>query len=262
MPKGRKSDREKALEEHQDRSFRARVADESFRSTKVTNDFETWKSDPSQYDFKGVDTISPEYKQQRARQAVQTAKEKGLVDEFVSAESKDDLPGSDKGATDVRTRGTFEPGEKPKVGIRVDKQSKEEQAETIAHEVGHAIDHGEASAPASSMQGLGLGELDPITVGEQSLDTVGAPAPDDGVGEEVKGISEERRGEITQSNREYRENPTELFADFFGSAITRPRNTKAKASETRERVGEVFEEAGGKDPSKQFADEFFSDDFF
>lgn len=255
-----KSDRVKAQEYHQERSKRARVADESFRSTKVTDDYETWRAAPSQRDFEGVDTVAREYKQDRAQRALDVAKEKGLVMEYVEAESQAELPVSDKDATSERTRGTFEPGEKPQVGVRVDKGDAEQQAETLAHEVGHAVDYGDASVAARSMQGLGF-DLDPVTTSEVALDSVGSPVLESEVAGEVTAVSEERRGEISKANQDYRDEPTELFADFFGSAITRPRNTKAKTPKTRKRVAEVFDEDEGKAQSREFVEEVFPKDF-
>lgn len=255
-----KSDRVKAQEYHQERSQAARVADESFRSTRVTDDYETWRAAPNEYDFEGVDTVAAEYKRRRAHRALGTATEKGLVSEFVEAESAAELPGSDKGATSERTRGTFEPGDEPKVGVRVDRGDQEQQAETLAHEVGHAVDYGDASVAARSMQGLGF-DLDPVTTSEVALDAVGSPVQESEVSQEVTAVSEERRGEISEANRDYRDEPTELFADFFGSAITRPRNTKARAPKTRERVAAVFDEDEGKEQSQEFVEEVFPEDF-
>jgi len=52
-----RSDRQKAFEFHQDRSEVAQRVDGN-RRAKVTDDFEQWSSDPSQFDFPGIDTPS------------------------------------------------------------------------------------------------------------------------------------------------------------------------------------------------------------
>jgi hypothetical protein len=262
-----KDDRTKAQEYHQEeRTKTAQTADESFRSTQITRDYETWKSSPSEYDFPGVDTVATRFKQRRAREALETAKETGIVSEFVEAERQADLPGADKGATSATTRGTFEPGMQ-KIGVRTDKVEGEDRADTLAHEIGHAVDFGDESSSASAMSGLGIfdggDDLEPITVGERTLDTVGAPTPDDDpAAQEMRSISEDRRDEITEFNADYRDDPTELAADFFGSAITRPRNTKAKAPAAAKRAGDILKLDEKKKPSKEFADEFFPDSFF
>lgn len=255
------TDEMKAREYHNGRSPHARVADESFKSTKITENYETWRSAPSQYDFPGVDTVAPEYKERRARKALGKAKKVGLVSEIVEAEKESELPGSDMGSTSATTRGNFDASQK-KIGIRTDKQNTEEQAETLAHEIGHAVDHGEAHASAGTMTGLGLGPLDPVTAGEKALDKVDAPAPDTPVADELKDLTEERRQEITDYSRDYYEQPTELAADFFGAAITEPRNTKARTKESRPAFAEALEESAGKEPTREFADEIFPGGFF
>jgi hypothetical protein len=262
-----KDDRTKALEyQQEERTRKERIADNSFRSTKVTDDYETWRSAPNEYDFQGVDTVSTRIKRQRARDALQTAQDKGLVNEFVEAESKRELPGADKGSVSSRTRGTFEPGLQ-NVGVRTDKGDEEQRTETLAHEVGHAIDFGDSPSSASAMQGLGIfndgGDLEPVTVGERALDTVGSPTPeDDQAAQEMREISRDRRGDFGKYRDDYRDDPTELAADFFGSAITRPRNTKAKAPEATRRAADMFKLDDDKQKSKEFADEFFPDNLF
>jgi len=232
------SDWEKAVEYHNDeRSQKEQVADESFRSTKVTDDYETWRQNPSRWDYEGVDTIPEERKRKRTEQALNTAMDIGLVSGFEEVNSASELPGENKSAT---TRGTFSAGE-DKVGVR-DDLDDEEKTKTLSHEIGHAVDYGAWSSSADGMQGLGFGELTPQVTSENMLG-IGEPEErDDPVFQELSEISEERRGPITPSSQDYRENPKELFADFLGEAIIRPRNTKARVDETPESISEALDE--------------------
>lgn len=254
-------DRTKAMEYHQEeRSRQERVADESFRSTTVTEDYETWRENPSRTDFEGVDTIPKERKRQRAEQALQTAQDIGLVNEFVEPDTTNELPGEDqRGFGSVR--GTFSPGQND-LGVRSDIKG-EQRDETLAHEVGHAVDYGEWNSSAGSMQGLGLGELDPQITSETMLGEIGGPIEDpDETAEELKERSEQRRGPISPGDREYRENPTELFADFVGDAILKPRNTKATSETSREALAETLDDPPDKlGPTKEFFERELPDNF-
>jgi hypothetical protein len=254
-------DRTKAMEYHQEeRSREAQVADESFRSTNVTDDYETWRSAPGRYDFEGVDTIPKERKRQRAEQALQTAQDLDLVNNFVEPDSTSGLPGENqRGFSSVR--GTFSPGQND-LGVRSDIEG-EQREQTLAHEVGHAVDYGEWNSSAETMQGLGLGELSPQITSETMLGEIGGPIEDpDETAEELKERSEQRRGPISPGDREYRENPTELFADFVGDAILKPRNTKATSTESREALAETLADPPEKlGPTKEFFERELPDNF-
>lgn len=244
-------DRTKALEYHtEERSRQARVADESFRSTKVTENYDTWRSAPGRYDYEGVDTIPAERKKQRAEQALQTAQDIGIVNEFVETENPREMPGETRGTE----RGVFSSGEK-KIGVKSNLDEEQRQF-TLAHEVGHAVDHGEWSSAAESMQGLGLGKLEPQVTSERALGQIGGPIEDpDETAEELMERSEEARGPIRPSTREYRESPQELFADFFADAILKPRNTKAQMKESREALAETLNDPIEElEPTKEFID--------
>ena len=232
------SDYEKAVEYHtEERTRKARIADESFRSTEVTDDYQEWRAAPGRRDFEGVDTIPESRKRERTEQALDTAMQIGLVSAFEEVDSARDLPGENKSAT---TRGTFSGGQ-DKIGVREDLDD-EQKTKTLSHEIGHAVDYGAWSGSADAMEGLGLGELVPQVTSENMLG-IGEPEDrDDPVFQELNEISEDRRGPITPSSQEYRENPKELFADFLGEAIIRPRHTKARVDETPESISTVIEE--------------------
>jgi hypothetical protein len=247
-------DRTKAQEYHQEeRTRQARIADESFRSTKVTEDYETWRSAPGRYDFEGIDTIPPERKRQRAEDALGTAQDIGLVNNFVEPDTSSDLPGEGNNGF-ASTRGTFSPGQND-LGVRSDLEG-EQREETLAHEVGHAVDYGEWNSAAAAMQGLGLGELEPQIASERMLGEIGGPIDNpDETAEELKERSEERRGPISPGNKEYRESPQELFADFMGDAILKPRNTKAQMQKSREALAETLNDPIAElEPTKEFID--------
>jgi len=245
------TERERAEERHRARSKKARIADRSFRAVETTTDYGEWRQDPDGKGFEGVDTVAPRFKKARAERALKTAEDVGLVEDVTRAESANELP-ADPSQKNATTRGTFNASTK-ELGVRVDRDDIEEQATTTAHEVGHAVDIGEGTSPAKNLQGLGLGELEPISVGEQALDSVGPQDERSEIGEELVDTSTELRGEINESRQAYREDPVELSADFFGSAITRPRNTKAKTTRTREELSDLLE-GKGKEPSKEFVE--------
>jgi len=252
------SDWEKAVEYHQEeRTQKARTADESFRSTNVTEDYETWRSNPRRWDFEDVDTIPEDRKRSRTEQALETAMDVGLVSEYEEVDSARELPGENKSAT---TRGTFSGGE-DKIGVRAD-LDEDQKTKTLSHEIGHAVDYGAWSGSADGMQGLGLGELVPQVTSENMLG-IGEPEDrDDPVFEELKDVSEERRGPITSSSKEYRENPKELFADFLGEAIIRPRNTKARVDETPDSISEALQEGPRElEVTQEFFEEELPDSF-
>lgn len=241
----------KALEYHQEeRSRQARTADESFRSTQVTDDFETWRQNPGRWDFEGVDTIPKERKKQRAENALQRAQDLGLVSEFREG-SVSDFPEGTKGTE----RGVFSSGDDV-IAVK-DRLDEEQRQFTLAHEVGHAVDFGEWNTGAEAMQGLGLGELDPMLTSERMTGEVGGPVDDpDGPTEELVERSEDARGPISPTNREYRESPKELFADFFAQAVLQPRNTKAKTEESRAALAETLHDPIEElEPTKEFLEE-------
>jgi len=250
-------DRTKALEYHQEeRTKEARTADESFRSTKVTEDYETWRQNPGRWDFEGVDTIPAERKRQRAEQALDTAMEAGLVSEFREGPVSD-FPDQSKGTE----RGVFSAGEDI-VAVK-DRLDEEQRQFTLAHEVGHAVDYGEWNSSAEAMQGLGLGELDPQVTSEQMTGEIGGPIDDpDEATEELREVSEEARGPISPGNKEYRESPKELFADFFAEAVLKPRNTKAQTEKSREALAETFEDPIEElEPAKEVIESELPDNF-
>jgi hypothetical protein len=255
-------ERERARQYHeQERSKKERIVDESFRSTQVTDDYQEWRSAPGQKDFEGVDTIPESRKRQRAEQALETAQDIGLVNEFVEPESTSELPGENPGSGFTTLRGTFNPG-RDNLGVKSTVEG-EQREETLAHEVGHAVDYGEWNSSAEAMQGLGLGDLEGQTASERMLGVVGGPInnPDE-TAQEMKERSEQRRGEISDGSREYRESPTELFADFIGDAILKPRNTKAQMKQSRDALADTLDDPIKElEPTKEFIDRELPDDF-
>lgn len=251
------SDRARARAYHEEeRTQQARVADESFRSTQVTEDYETWRQNPGRWDFAGVDTIPEERKKQRAERALETAQNLGLVEEVVEASSSRGLPGS----ASATTRGNFQ-GATKELGLKTSLDDDQRQ-ETLAHEIGHAVDYGDNPISAGGMQDSGLAkniddDLEPVLTSERMTGEFDGPieSPNQSA-EELRSVSEDTRGEFDFGESEYRDSPKELFADFLGSAILRPRNTKAKTEDSRQTLAETMLNPPERlEPTKEFLEE-------
>jgi predicted flap endonuclease-1-like 5' DNA nuclease len=189
-------DRQEAIEAHAERSEEARQADESFNAP-IMLDEETWARNKDEYDYPGVDTIPRSRKLERARDVAARAKEAGFLDSIQA----------DTDATDDwRARGKHSFG---KIGVDTSFRQAED---TLAHEIGHAIDAG-ADRP-SGADARGEVEGDSIFDDEQVL-------------EQARSISEQRRGR--ELDTDYLESQNEVFADLAAEAIINPRRAKKEA---------------------------------
>lgn len=254
-------DREKARQYHeQERSKKERIADESFRSTEVTDDYQEWRSAPGRKDFEGVDTIPPERKKQRAESALETAQDVGIVENFVEADSTEGLPGEGGNSGFSVLKGSHD-STTSSVGVRADLEGEDRQS-TLAHEVGHAVDHGDNIGSAGSMKGL-VSDLEPMITSERMTGAFEGPIDDQNEATtEMIEASERQRGEIEGGDRSYREEPTELFADFFAEAVLRPRNAKAQTEESREALSETLADPPEElEPTREFFEEELPDNF-
>ena len=256
------SDKQRAEEYHRERSKRSRIADESFRAVTVTDDYERWRQNPDEIDFEGVDTIPPSRKRQRAESALQTAQDVGLVNEFVEAESTRELPGTSR----TGERGAFQ-GATKELGVKTTIGEGERQ-ETLAHEVGHSVDYGDYPLSAAGFMDTGLAndiedDVTPQIASERMTGEIQGPLDEPNpAAQELRDVSQEARWDFDEGEDEYRDSPEELFADFMGSAIIRPRNTKAKTKEARKSLADTFNEPVEEfGPSKEFIEKELSDDF-
>jgi predicted flap endonuclease-1-like 5' DNA nuclease len=189
-------DRQEAIAEHAERTEEARQADESFNAP-IMLDEETWARNKDEYDYPGVDTIPRSRKLERARDVAARAKEAGFLSSIQA----------DTDATeDFRARGKFSFG---KIGVDTSFRQAED---TLAHELGHAIDAGTGRPSGADARG----EVD----GESIFD-------DEDVLEQAQTVSEQRRGRELDSD--YLESQNEVFADLAAEAIVNPRRAKKEA---------------------------------
>lgn len=189
-------DRQEAISEHAERSEEARLADESFNAPLMLDE-ETWARNPGKYDYPGVDTIPRSRKLDRAREVAAKTKEAGFLSEIQA----------DTDATDDwRARGKFSFG---KIGVDTSFRQAED---TLAHEIGHAIDKGTGRPSGADARG----EVE----GESIFD-------DDAVLEQARTVSERRRGR--ELDTDYLESQNEIFADLVAEATINPRRAKKQA---------------------------------
>ena len=201
-------DRQEAIAEHAERTEEARQADESFNAP-IMLDEETWARNKDEYDYPGVDTIPRSRKLERARDVAARAKEAGFLSSIQA----------DTDATeDYRARGKFSFG---KIGVDTSFRQAED---TLAHELGHAIDAGTDRPSGADARG--------DVEGDSIFD-------DDEVLAQAQSISEQRRGR--ELDTDYLESQNEVFADLAAEAIINPRRAKKEAPDAvralNERVG-------------------------
>lgn len=201
-------DKQEAIAEHAERSEEARQADESFNAP-IMLDEETWARNKDEYDYPGVDTIPRSRKLERARDVAARAKEAGFLSSIQA----------DTDATeDFRARGKFSFG---KIGVDTSFRQTED---TLAHELGHAIDAG--TDRPSGADARGDVEGDSIFDDEEVL-------------EQAQTVSEQRRGRELDSD--YLESQNEVFADLVAETIINPRRAKKEAPDAvralNDRVG-------------------------
>lgn len=189
-------DRQEAIAKHADRTEEARQSDESFNAP-IMLDVDTWARNKDKYDYPGVDTIPRSRKLERTRDVAARAKEAGFLNSIQA----------DTDATDDwRARGKFSFG-----NIGVDTSFRQAE-DTLAHELGHAIDAGTGRPSGADARG----EVD----GESIFD-------DEEVLEQARTVSEQRRGR--KLNTDYLESQNEIFADLVAEATINPRRAKKEA---------------------------------
>lgn len=189
-------DRQEAIGEHAERTEEARTADESFNAPLML-DVSTWESHKGEYDYPGVDTIPRSRKLERARDLAARTKEAGFLSEIQA----------DTDATDdYRARGQYSFG---KIGVDTSFRQAED---TLAHELGHAVDKGTGRPSGADARGE--------VGGENIFD-------DETVLEQARAVSERRRGR--ELDTDYLKSQNEVFADFVAEATINPRRAKKKA---------------------------------
>lgn len=209
---------------HSARSRKARIADESFRAVDTWESYpkervvREWYAGPNRMDLAGVDTVATRHKEARAERVLEAFERGGLISGVIET----DLPGAEMGR--------FVPeGEEQVEGrkeVQLDRASGAGDSSILAHELGHALDY----ELGGSFGGFGI-----------SADTI----EDEDFAEDVKGASVERRGSFNEGN-EYRNTPTEQFADWFERFVRTPRYTKAKHGSPVETIEEAAREKAGE----------------
>jgi len=189
-------DRQEAISEHAERSEESRRADESFNAP-VMLDEETWARNKEQYDYPGVDTIPRSRKADRAREEAAKAKEAGFLS---------NIQADTEATSDWRARGQYSYG-----GIEVDTSFRRSE-DTLAHELGHAVDDGLDRPSGTDARGNDAGS---------------GIFADPEVEQEAKELSAKRRGR--ELDTEYLESQNEVFADLYAEATLNPRRAKKEA---------------------------------
>lgn len=200
-------DRQEAIEEHAERTEEARRADESFNAP-IMLDEETWARNKDEYDYPGVDTIPRSRKLNRARDKAAKAKEAGFIK---------NIQANTEATSDWRARGEYSFG-----GIEIDTSFRQSE-DTLAHEIGHAVDEGTDRPSGVDARGndQGPGIFDDPEVFEQA-----------------KTISSQRRGRGLDTD--YLESENEVFADLFAEATINPRRAKKEAPDAFNALNEAI----------------------
>jgi predicted flap endonuclease-1-like 5' DNA nuclease len=190
-------DRQEAIKEHAERTEESRRADESFNAPLMLDE-DTWERNKSEYDYPGVDTIPRSRKLERAKEQTAVAREMGALTK---------LKADDRDATEKdRARGQFS----SVTGIGIDTSFRKSE-NTLAHELGHAIDEEFDRPSGEKPRG---GEVPGIFDDEDVL-------------EQAEALSAQNRG--TELEGDYLESKNEVFADLFAEATINPRRTKREA---------------------------------
>jgi len=189
-------DRQEAIGEHAERTEEARQADESFNAP-IMLDEDTWARNKNEYDYPGVDTIPRSRKLERVRDEAAKAKERGFLDR---------IEADTEATNDWRARGQYSLGS---VGVDTSFRQSED---TLAHEIGHAVDAGLDRPSGVDNRGNERGE---------------SIFDDPSVEKQAKELSAESRGKELDSD--YLESRNEVFADLYAEATVNPRRAKKKA---------------------------------
>jgi len=189
-------DRQEAIAEHAERTEESRRADESFNAP-IMLDKSTWEQNKDEYDYPGVDTIPRSRKLERVRDEASRIKEAGMLG---------NIEASTEATNDWRARGQYSLGN---VGVDTSFRRSED---TLAHELGHAVDDS-ADRPSG--------------VDERGNEQEESIFDDPVVLEQARGLSEQRRGKELDSD--YLESQNEVFADLYAEATINPRRAKKEA---------------------------------
>jgi len=240
---------------HQARSPRSRAIDESFNAPLTTNE-EKWLRNPNRLDYPGVDTIPATTMKKKGKAAAYTLLKFKDLHHFTEGRYK--LKGSTMGAfyplgkkkfkkekrkIERNDGSTYEytistPTISYKPEIHISKESKKREnpsrhSHTIAHEVGHAIDH--AISQRQVKEYIDKRDSKP----QKHSKNLAAHFKD-----QMESVSNHMRGSyrLTKSEKEskyaslykhheqYRDSPSELYADLMSSMIMQPRATKRMVS--------------------------------
>lgn len=216
---------------HNNRSERAQDVDEQ-QNAPITTDEEKWINNKDTLDYPGVDTIPANRRAARAETAARKAQEKGGVDRVEQKGNAKNL------------RGKFSPEGSSTYGADKDvvrvQNTADQPARTLAHEVGHALDHNVASGEGATFSERLLNDTTYSTtvINEPDVD-------DETLKEQAKSVSKKARGTFYQPG--YRKSSKELGADFIGQAIINPQATKRDAPELFDRFEDLAEREGFDD---------------
>jgi len=203
----RGEDRQEAIAEHAERTEESRRADESFNAP-IMLDEETWARNKSEYDYPGVDTIPRSRKLERVRDEAAKAKQKGFLS---------NIQADTEATSDWRARGQYSFG-----GIEVDTSFRQAE-DTLAHELGHAVDEGTDRPSGVDARGNEQGNSifdDPVVL------------------EQAREVSKQRRGRDLDTD--YLESQNEVFADLYAEATINPRRAKKEAPQAFNALNEAI----------------------
>jgi len=203
-------DKQEAIAEHAERSEASRQADESFNAPLMLDE-DTWQRNKNKYDYPGVDTIPRSRKLERVRDEAANITASGIQ---FNIEANTDA------TSDWRARGQYSLGT---VGVDTSFRQTED---TLAHELGHAVDAGLDRPSGVDSRGNEAGE---------------SIFADPDVEEQAKELSAERRGKALDSD--YLQSQNEVFADLYAEATVNPRRAKKKAP----KAFRALQEAVGQD---------------
>lgn len=125
-------------------------------------------------------------------------------------------------------------------------RTKDDIAATHAHEIGHWVDFFEGDPDFTIKRGNPLGHI--LSLYKSTKNYIG-DYDNKQLREEMIGLSEYWRGEITESNEKYRKKPAELYADFFSAIVNDP----AVAQELAPKTFDAFFENLNRKPQAEKA---------
>lgn len=212
---------QKARQLHADRPRDDRRQDE-LRSDPITRDLDLWKDNMNDYDFPGVNTLSPTIQQKRAEAAADIAQSLFHLSSIERNVQFDDPK--------VRGRYWTNP---PKIELQTSDTDFPgwRYPGALAHEVGHNADN----QVKYWRRFYSEGEVGTDSLFENQTQIT-----------QARTISECIRGEITEPDipgaKNYREIKSEKVADAFAALILEPDRTRHHAPDIATRLETVFED--------------------